>query len=335
MDRYLYQFPILKVVIWQDHLYNWLSWIHRPQCQYYPLTYLYQNLVWTHLWTHLIRVIRRPVYIWFRASLMAWHRDCLETYIQSCWKYSSISWGVLVLIGFRGDTINVICISEGVSQAPPVYIPITMTSKWARWRLKSPASRMFTHPFIQGADQRKHQSYSVTRKMFPFDDVIIMYGISRRFSLAAPAIKSYRRHRTKSSNTFVDTNVSNTIMWMFVLMCVWHYADVIMTTLASQITSLTVVYSNVYSGADQSKHQSSASLAFVWGIHRGPVNSPHKWPVTRKMFPFDDVIMNTFFCMVLIALLNCAVIETWHLKNNLCELFWWNSELLNITAKVW
>ena len=56
-------------------------------------------------------------------------------------------------------------------------------------------------------------------------------------------------------------------------------------------TSLTIAYSTVYSGADQSKHQSSASLAFVWGIHRGPVNSPHKWPVTRKMFPFDDVIM--------------------------------------------
>ena len=61
--------------------------------------------------------------------------------------------------------------------------------------------------------------------------------------------------------------------------------------MASQITSLTIVYSAVYSGADQRKHQSSASLAFVWGIPRGPVNSPHKWPVTRKMFPFDDVIM--------------------------------------------
>ena len=70
-----------------------------------------------------------------------------------------------------------------------------------------------------------------------------------------------------------------------------HYDDVIMGTIASQITSLTSVYSTVYSGAGQSKHQSSASLAFVWGIHRGPVNSPHKWPVTRKMFPFDDVIM--------------------------------------------
>ena len=64
-----------------------------------------------------------------------------------------------------------------------------------------------------------------------------------------------------------------------------------MTAMASQITSLTIVDSIVYSGADQSKHQSSVSLAFVRGIHRGPVNSPHKWPVPRKMFPFDDVIM--------------------------------------------
>ena len=64
-----------------------------------------------------------------------------------------------------------------------------------------------------------------------------------------------------------------------------------MGAIASQITSLTIVYLTVYSGADQSRHQSFASLAFVWGIHRGPVNSPHKWPATRKMFPFDDVIM--------------------------------------------
>ena len=73
---------------------------------------------------------------------------------------------------------------------------ITMTSWWARWRLKSPASRLFTSPFIQGADQRKHQS--------------------------------------------------------------------------------------------------SVSLAFVRGIHRWTVNSPHKRPVTRTIFPFDDVIMFIF-----------------------------------------
>ena len=71
----------------------------------------------------------------------------------------------------------------------------------------------------------------------------------------------------------------------------YHYNDVIMGAMASQITSLTSVYSTVYSDADQRKLQSSTSLAFVWGIHRRPVNSPRKWPVTRKMFPFDDVIM--------------------------------------------
>ena len=71
----------------------------------------------------------------------------------------------------------------------------------------------------------------------------------------------------------------------------WHYNDVIMGAIASQITSFTIVYSIVYSDADKRKHQSSASLAFVRGIHRGPQKSLHKWPVTRKMFPFDDVIM--------------------------------------------
>ena len=68
-----------------------------------------------------------------------------------------------------------------------------------------------------------------------------------------------------------------------------HYCDVI-------ITSLTIVFSTVYSGADHKKHQSSASLAFVRGIHRWPVNSPHKWPVTWKMFPFDDVIVVNHPC---------------------------------------
>ena len=76
-----------------------------------------------------------------------------------------------------------------------------------------------------------------------------------------------------------------------------HYGDVIMGAIASQITSLTIVYSTVYSDADQRIHQSSASLAFVRGIHRRLVNCPHKWPVTRKMFPFDDVIMHVVTCV--------------------------------------
>ena len=68
-----------------------------------------------------------------------------------------------------------------------------------------------------------------------------------------------------------------------------HHTNVIMGARASQITSLTIVFATVNSDADQRKHQSSTSLAFAQGIHRG--HSPHKWPVTRKMFPLDDVIM--------------------------------------------
>ena len=82
--------------------------------------------------------------------------------------------------------------------------------------------------------------------------------------------------------------------FIYELICLlWdHYDDIIMGVIASQITSLAIVYSAVYSDADQRKHQSSASLAFVRGIHQGPVNSPHKWPVAQKMFPFDGVIMS-------------------------------------------
>ena len=64
-----------------------------------------------------------------------------------------------------------------------------------------------------------------------------------------------------------------------------------MSAMASQITSLTIVYSAVYSDADQKKYQSSASLAFVRGIHRWAENFPHKGLVTRKMLQFDDAIM--------------------------------------------
>ena len=70
-----------------------------------------------------------------------------------------------------------------------------------------------------------------------------------------------------------------------------HCNDNIMSTMASQITSLTIVYSTVYSGTDQRNYQSPPSLSFVPGIHRLLVNFPHKEPVTRKLFPIDDIIM--------------------------------------------
>ena len=70
-----------------------------------------------------------------------------------------------------------------------------------------------------------------------------------------------------------------------------HYSDVIMSTIRYQIIGVSKVCSTIGSGADQRKHQNSASLAFVRGIHRWPVDSPHKWPVMQKMSPFDDVII--------------------------------------------
>ena len=88
-----------------------------------------------------------------------------------------------------------------------------------------------------------------------------------------------------------------------------HYNDVIMRTMASQINSLTIVYSTVYSDADQRKHRSSASLAFVRGLHRSPVNSPHKGPVMRKFFPFHDVVMRT--CVHLTPVLECREVAAY------------------------
>ena len=76
------------------------------------------------------------------------------------------------------------------------------------------------------------------------------------------------------------------------VICSNHYSDVIMGVMASQITGVSIVYPNAYSATDPRKHQSFASLGFVRGIHRWSVNSPHKGPVTRRMFPFYDVIMS-------------------------------------------
>ena len=93
-----------------------------------------------------------------------------------------------------------------------------------------------------------------------------------------------------------------------------------MGAITSQITSLTIVFSTIYSGTYKKNHQSSASLAFVRGIHRWPVNFPHKGPVTGKMFPFDDVLMDR------------------SAQNSTRPIDWlWPSEAINLStlAQVW
>ena len=104
----------------------------------------------------------------------------------------------------------------------------------------------------------------------------------------------------KMNGNVIKVSSGRVVLYWFPQVCmdlceITTLLHVIMGAIASQVTSLKIVYSIVYSDADQRKHQSYASLAFVRGIHRGLVNSPHKWPVTRKMFPFDDVIMICLF----------------------------------------
>ena len=125
----------------------------------------------------------------------------------------------------------------------------------------------------------------------------VVRGIDR-WAMDSPHQKASDAQRVSTSwfhhETFHKLQEENT---HFRLKCVptaeflVHYNDVIMSAMASQITTLTIVYSTVYSGADQRTHQSSASQGFVGGIHLWPANSPHKRPVTRKMFPFEYVIM--------------------------------------------
>ena len=91
---------------------------------------------------------------------------------------------------------------------------------------------------------------------------------------------------------------------LVLLMSALHYRDVIMSAMASQITGGSIICSiicgTICSGADQRKHQNSALLAFVRGIHRWPMVSPHKGLVTQKMFPFDDIMIYPSFVCVLV-----------------------------------
>ena len=86
----------------------------------------------------------------------------------------------------------------------------------------------------------------------------------------------------------------------------FHYNHVTMTAMASQITGVSSVCSTLGSAMDQRRHQSSASLAFVRGIHPWLVNFPHKRPVTRKMFPLDDIFMPRLGRPVMWQVLSCA-----------------------------
>ena len=104
-----------------------------------------------------------------------------------------------------------------------------------------------------------------------------------------------------------------------------------MSAMASRIAGFSIVFLTFCPGADQRKHQSSATLASVKGIHRWPMNSPHKGPVARKIFPFDDVIIidherakhffaQVYLCYVLLwfdfEMVGCTKITYGHFTGN-------------------
>ena len=97
-----------------------------------------------------------------------------------------------------------------------------------------------------------------------------------------PTPHSFRRMKHSSGDHVMGKSPGSQMLPLFVALCTNHYNDVIMGVITSQITSVTIVYSPVYSDADQRNHQSSASLAFVRGIHQWPVNSPHKGASTAE-----------------------------------------------------
>ena len=120
-----------------------------------------------------------------------------------------------------------------------------------------------------------------------------MYGLWQAWSLHPCRKESFTwsYYQIMISNYVNPSNACNTHDCRMILISI-HYSDAMMSAMASQIAGVSIVCSTVCSGADhQRRHQSSASLAFVRGIHRWPVDSPQKALVTRKMFPSDDVIM--------------------------------------------
>ena len=228
---------------------RWMGWLEPvPRCSWWR----HQMETFSALLDFVQRIHRssvNPVYIDGIVITVMWP-GMEKQHIQRCW-YRILSCCVLewLLYQFSQE-----------SRGPLAIIFTLPWRPWPLWRFKSPTTRLFIQLFpwvnideisVTGLSEGNPflTSGFSQRKAFPFHDIL-----------------------TRDREDLMNTSS--------------HYNDVIMSGMASQITSLAIVYPTVHSGAGQRKIQSSASLAFV-----SPVNSPHNGPVTRKIFPFDDVIM--------------------------------------------
>ena len=156
-------------------------------------------------------------------------------------------------------------------------------------------------PVFSACISKSHGSFDDSK---PSNDHQCLRDFLRHLVALAPSVHTNNISDSLKMLTIVSTRVWRVFMHCSVrsgngachsgshcLNCYFHYNDVIMSAMASRINGVSIACSTVGSGADQRKLQSSASLAFVRGTHRWPVNSPHRWLVTRKMFPSGDVIM--------------------------------------------
>ena len=151
---------------------------------------------------------------------------------------------------------------------------------------------MISLPSVVGAGRHRCPS---DVNWYPGSQVQILLAVSlpgNEYVIWLPLHSRLEKKRTSTVMALRKTNPQKKETNRLATPQPFYYSDVIMGAIASQITGVSIVYSTVRSGTDKRKYQSSASLTFVRGIHRLPVNSPHKRSVTRKMFPFDDVIMS-------------------------------------------
>ena len=148
-------------------------------------------------------------------------------------------------------------------------------SIWVKWAdgHNTAQPEVYTIPFNFEKRQSIQRRYAFRKVCIPLvRDWTWSYGSNGLIPMTLPSYISRQFHRTSNRE-----NPFSSLQWR-------HNGR--------DGCSIHQAHSTVYSGTDERKHQSSASLAAVWGTHRWPANSTCKEPVTRKMFPFDDVIMS-------------------------------------------
>ena len=197
--------------------------------------------------------------------------------MSNYWRYINIGFGLWLSVEHSHNALH-------KYKSPG---PIELPSVTPRLRLKCNPTSLQTvpkniwyiivllHEAIASQGGRCHSDFQV-------GFITTVFSVWTKYVFSVSSFPSY-------NHSFEDGMPVGVIYFINGMICI-HRSDVIMSAMASQITDVSSVCSTVCSDADKN-HQSSASLASVRGIHRWPVDSPHKGPVTRKMFPFADVIM--------------------------------------------